>query len=257
MNPACDVAPDELIAFTEEDLPERRMKQLEAHVPICPRCQQRLADSESTMMILRESMPEPDQRARHDLLIRLYQEADRQTDHPHRRWTQAASLTAVGATFLVAAFLLWTGLGQFIDAIPQPFQRATSDQSIEWVDSGQTPTNIATGEIPETIGETFQLSEYDTQAGITTMIYESTEFETLGLQVTMFPDDGADPPPGIDQIQTADGITIQVDDPDAIREIRWAAAGVAYHVQLTVEDPESPAWMTADQAEAIVRTFDQ
>ncbi len=255
MNPACDVAPDELIAFTEEELPEGRMKQLETHVPSCTTCQQRLADAEATMLVLRETMPEPENHARHDLLIRLYEEADQQTDRPHQGWTQAASLTAVGGMFVIAAFLLWTGLGQFIDAIPQPFQRATSDQSIEWVDNGQVPAGVQPGEIPETIGETFQLSDHETQAGVTILTYTSTEFDDLTLQVTQFPDDGVEPHSGIDQIQITDGISIQVDDPEAIREIRWASDGVAHHLQLIALESDTPAWLTPEQAEAIVRSF--
>jgi hypothetical protein len=255
MNSACDVAPDELIAFTEEELPERRMKQLEAHVPGCPHCQQRLADSRATMMLLRDTMPEPEPHQRHDLLVRLYEEAGQQTDRPHRQWTQVASLTAVGGTFLIAAFLLWTGLGQLIDAIPQPVQRASPDQSIQWVNNGQTTQEVQGGRAPATIGETFQLGDQQTQAGITTLIYHSTEFDNLGLEVIQFPDDDAEPPTEIDQIQTSFGIPIQVDNPEAIREFRWVSHGMAHHAQLTALESDAPAWLTPDQTESIVQAF--
>lgn len=257
MNPACDVASDELIAFTEEELPERRMRDLEAHVPACPACQERLAAAEQTMTLLRETMPEPDPHARHDLLVRLYQEAEQQTAHPHRGWAQAASLTAISGTFLLAAVMLWTGLSQLVDAIPQPFQMASQDQSQEWV--GNIDENgeemFESAPFPGSVGESYPLYDHWVRAGIRVIVYQDGDDGQMTIEVRQLIDDESEPPGYMEQMSTVQGRAVFVDEPGTIQEIYWTDNGVAHHVQTYSVDAREPDGLTPEEMEQIVLAF--
>jgi hypothetical protein len=256
MNQACDVAADELIAFTEEDLPERRMKQLEAHIPECPHCQERLHHATENAILLRKTMPEPDPHVRHDLLVQLYKETEHQSDHPDRNWTQVASLTAVGATFALAAVMLWSGLGQFIDAIPMPFQQASQDQSQEWVtDTNDEHERFEEAPVPSTLGPDYPLSDYWVESDIRMIIYHSGESDQTPLEVSQFFLDDPEPPGYMERIGTVDGVAVYVDDPEFVREIRWTADGLAHHVQMYVPDPEISDSLHEEEVESIVQAF--
>jgi hypothetical protein len=258
MNPVCDVASDELIAFTEEDLPERRMKQLETHVPGCSHCQARLELVEANTTLLRKTMPEPDPHVRHDLLVRLYQETEDQTDRPHRSWTQVASLTAVGGTFLLAAVLLWSGLGQFVDSIPRPFQQAGSDQTLEWVSGENGDAELfETAPMPRTLGDEYPIYDQWVEAEIRLIIYQSGEPGATPIEVSQFYIEGANPEPPsyMEALSTVEGITVYVDDPAFIREIRWADGPLVHHVQMYAPEPNQADSLSADDAESIVRAF--
>jgi hypothetical protein len=258
MNPACDVAADELIAFTEEDLPERRMKQLEAHVPGCPHCQTRLELAQNNTTLLRNTMPEPAASARHDLLVHLYQETEHQNDRPHRDWAQVASLTAVCGTFVLAAVLLWSGLGQFVDSIPRPFQQASPDQTMEWVSEENGDAEIfETAPMPQTLGDEYPLYDHWIEAGIRLIVYHSGDSGTTPVEVSQFYVEETDPEPPayMDEIGTVDGISVYVDDPALIREIRWVDGQLVHHVQIYVPEPDRVNSLTEDEAEAIVQVF--
>ncbi len=256
MKHTCDVAPHELIAFTEEDLPEGRMKQLEAHVPDCPTCQEYLAGTRETAQLLRETIPEPSQAGRHDLLVRLYQEADRTTDRPHRGWAQAASLTAVGGTFLLAALLLWSGLGQFVDAIPRPFQQASPEQATEWVtDAESSAEDFEDAPLPEAIGDDYLLDDNWVESGIRVLVFRSTDQGTASLEVSQYPTDDPEPPGYMEQVATVQDVPVNVDDPEDIREIRWTSDGMAHHVHLYSPEPESTDALATEDVERIVLTF--
>ena len=256
MNPACDVAPDELIAYTEEDLPERRMKELEVHVPACPVCQQRLTGAAETMSLLRESMPEPSSASRHDLLVRLSQETAQQTDYPHRNWTQVASFTAVSGTFLLAAVLLWSGLSQFVDALPRPFQHASPVQSQEWItETGSEAELFETAPLPSALDEEYPLHDHWVQSGIRLIVYQRGDSGRNPIEVSQFPVDDAEPPGYMEQVGSVDDIAIYVDDPDFVREIRWTQDGMAHHVQIYVQESDGGERFGIDETEAIVRAF--
>ena len=256
MTHTCDVATDELIAFLEEDLPERRMKQLEAHVPDCPACQDYLAATRETTELLRETMPVPGQPSRHDLLVRLYQEAERNTDRPHRGWAQVASLTAVGGTFLLAALLLWSGLGQFVDAIPRPFQQASPDQALEWVENDESSAEIFDGApLPETIGDDYLLEDHWVQSGIRVLVYESADQGRASLEVSQYQTDNPEPPAYMEHVATVQDIPVYVDDPEHIREIRWTLDSMAHHVHLYPPETQGDAVLATEDVERIVLTF--
>jgi hypothetical protein len=256
MKQSCDVAPDELIAFIEEELPERRMKQLEAHVPECPVCQERLAGASHTSQLLRKTMPEPDQASRHDLLVRLYQEAERTTERPHRGWAQVASLTAVGGTFLLAAVLLWSGLSQFVDSIPQPFQEAAQEQTSEWAAEDDTSAEVfEAAPLPRELGADYPLYDYRVQSGIRLIIYQTGESGTTPLEVSQFVTSDPEPPGYMEQFATVDDVDVYGDDPGFIREIRWVQNGMAHHVQMYSTEPQAAEDLTSDDVERIVQRF--
>jgi hypothetical protein len=256
MNPACDVASDELIAFTEEELPERRMKQLEAHVPSCPRCQERLEYAETNAMLLRETIPQPTAHARHDLLVRLYQDTGHQTDHPNRTWTQVVSLTSIGGTFVLAAVLLWSGIGDFIDSIPRPFQQASQDQTQEWVtDDNDDAEHFETAPMPAELGDDYPLYDYWVRSGIRVIVYQSGESNMISIEVSQFPVDDAEPPGYMEQISTVEDVLIFVDDPSFIREIRWTQEGLTHHLQMYASEPDTHAHLSRAEVEEFVQTF--
>lgn len=256
MNPACDVAPDELIAFTEEDLPERRMRELEAHVPSCPACQERLTGARETTSLLQQTMPAPSAHSRHDLLVRLYQEAEHQTDRPHRGWTQAASLTAVGGIFLLAAVLLWSGVSQFIDAIPQPFQQASQDQGLEWVaGDDESAEQFESAPLPDNIGAGYPLHDWLVRSNIRVIVYQEGDSAPSTIEVRQYREDDPEPPGYMDQISTVQGVAVYTDDPDDIREIRWTENGMAHHVQMYLLEPGAEDGLSINDVEEIVQTF--
>jgi hypothetical protein len=257
MNPACNVAADELIAFTEEDLPERRMRDLEAHVPTCPVCQERLTGARETMTLLRETLPQPNQHARHDLLVRLYQEAERQTDRPHRGWTQAASLMAVGAVFLIATVMFWSGIGQFVDAIPRPFQQASQNQSQQWVaDDDQSAAVFIPVARPSALGDDFPVYDWWVRSGIRVIVYKDGDNGAASIEVSQFFADETSAPPGyMSRMTTINGVPVYVDDPDQIQEVRWRDGDVVHHLQFHGTEHSDQKHLSLGQVEEIVRAF--
>jgi hypothetical protein len=257
MKHTCDVAADELIAFIEEDLPELRMKQLEAHVPDCPTCRAYLAGTRETSELLRETMPSPSQPSRHDMLVRLYQEAEQTTDRPHRGWGQVASLTAVCGTFLLATFLLWSGISQFVDAVPRPFQQASPDLATEWTsldDEGSLPL-FDQVPIPGSIGDHYVLADSSVNSGIRTIVYEAKGSGAVVFEVRQYVADDPEPPGYMERVLIVEETPVYADDPDTIREFRWIHDDIAHHVLLNVTESDSLDAVQASELEQIVQAF--
>jgi hypothetical protein len=154
--------------------------------------------------------------------------------------------------------LLWSGLSQFVDAIPQPFQQASQERNVEWAadDQDAAAEMFETAPLPTSLGEGYPVYDHWIRSEIRVIVYQDSTGAEKSIEVSQYIVEGdSDPPSYMTGTDAIDDTEIFVDDPDQIQEARWLVGEFVHHLQFHAADDSEQQFLTLHDLEAIVEAF--